>query len=373
MSLGRLLDILFNGSSASSQRLLKYEETKSPNIKIECGKCRIMLVAPPKGGTFRCNSCGCAQKCPEELDVLLSTSYGSFCRVPGCRCSCYDKKPSKGSVNTSAPPCFGCGHKRSLHKLADRELKLKVAHPISWTKTDTPKNGSTRVPVSATVRSYVQKVMDATWKDAPTRDRSVPLQKFEVVQVLQNINPEKWKRYTIKRSIIKDEMKANKNGFFAKPKTDEFTQRMKKRTDPLRPEVNEFYLFHGTCPSAASKICDENFKLSLSGSNVGTMLGNGLYFAEASSKSDEYAEDPEDDDSIYQGMYATLICRVVMGTTHVDVDRFPNPNRLTASVQRGQFHSVIGDREKVRGTFREFVVFDSDQVYPEFVVIYRRL
>ena len=43
-----------------------------------------------------------------------------------------------------------------------------------------------------------------------------------------------------------------------------------------------------------------------------------------------------------------------------------------SDVQSGGFHSVLGDREKARGTYREFVVYDQDQAYPEYLIIYRR-
>jgi len=39
----------------------------------------------------------------------------------------------------------------------------------------------------------------------------------------------------------------------------------------------------------------------------------------------------------------------------------------------GAYHSVLGDREHARGTFREFIVYDDNQVYPEFLLWYRRL
>ena len=38
----------------------------------------------------------------------------------------------------------------------------------------------------------------------------------------------------------------------------------------------------------------------------------------------------------------------------------------------GGYDGALGDREASAGTFREFVVYDEAQVYPEYVVIYRR-
>lgn len=130
------------------------------------------------------------------------------------------------------------------------------------------------------------------------------------------------------------------------------------------------FLFHGTKPSAADSIAENAFKLSFSGTNKGTLFGPGIYFAESSSKSDEYAED--DQGGIYQGLYATLLCRVVMGMARYNEEHRPDSAGLTKDCLHGDFHSVLGDREKIRGTFREFVVFDHEQAYPEFIIIYRR-
>ena len=37
-----------------------------------------------------------------------------------------------------------------------------------------------------------------------------------------------------------------------------------------------------------------------------------------------------------------------------------------------EFHSVLGDREKVSGTFREFMVYQNEAVYPEWIIWYTR-
>lgn len=46
---------------------------------------------------------------------------------------------------------------------------------------------------------------------------------------------------------------------------------------------------------------------------------------------------------------------------------------LLRQIRDKQYHSLLGDREKCRRTFREFVVYDDDQVYPEFAVWYKRV
>jgi len=110
----------------------------------------------------------------------------------------------------------------------------------------------------------------------------------------------------------------------------------------------------------------------MAGTNAGTLYGKGVYFAEASSKSDEYAE--EDKEGIFKGLYAMLVCRVVCGNMRYTDEAIPDREALVDSIVKyRKRHSILGDREKTRGTYREFVVFDRDQVYPEFAVIYRRV
>jgi len=133
--------------------------------------------------------------------------------------------------------------------------------------------------------------------------------------------------------------------------------------------ANEFLLFHGSCPAAMDSICDGNFKESCAG--AAGLYGPGFYFAEACSKADEYSSD--DKDGIYKGLYAMLLCRVTCGACLYSDEVKPDSKSLLSKVgPRGNYHAVLGDREKARGTYREFVVYDKDQVYPEYVVIYRR-
>ena len=45
---------------------------------------------------------------------------------------------------------------------------------------------------------------------------------------------------------------------------------------------------------------------------------------------------------------------------------------LLGPVRPRRFQAVLGDREAVVDTYREFVVFDDAQIYPEYVIIYTR-
>merc|ERR1712039_733 len=125
---------------------------------------------------------------------------------------------------------------------------------------------------------------------------------------------------------------------------------------------------HGTKPSSAMSIVAEGFRIDKAGSKTGTMFGHGAYFAEASSKADEYAE--EGDEGIYAGLYAMLLCRVCCGRIQ-RVLKAGDP-MISDGLKAGMFDTVLGDREAAVGTYREFVVFDAAQVYPEYVFLYSR-
>jgi len=43
-----------------------------------------------------------------------------------------------------------------------------------------------------------------------------------------------------------------------------------------------------------------------------------------------------------------------------------------ADVLAGEYDCILGDREKCRGTFKEIVIYQSSQAYPEYLVYYRR-
>merc|ERR1712112_363786 len=179
--------------------------------------------------------------------------------------------------------------------------------------------------------------------------------KFEVVQVITNQNPKFWKKHVMKTFAAKTQAYLPK-----------FTS---AGHETFHTSENEMLLFHGTKPSAADAICETHFDVGKS--NPDGLFGQGLYFAESSSKSDEYVKDEED--GIYQGLYATLLCRVHMGKINYDAQLKPDPKQLMAPVKRKECHSVLGDREKVRGTYREFIIYNAGQVYVEYIVIYRRV
>jgi hypothetical protein len=128
----------------------------------------------------------------------------------------------------------------------------------------------------------------------------------------------------------------------------------------------EGLLFHGTNPSSAISILKSGFRLNHAGKSTGTMFGNGIYVAECSSKSDEYAMD--DGANTYPGLRALLVCRCLVGNPYI----VHKAGDYISEARRAGSDCVLGDRESVVNTYREYVFFDETQVYPEYVIIYKR-
>jgi len=136
---------------------------------------------------------------------------------------------------------------------------------------------------------------------------------------------------------------------------------------PLLPGVNEVFLYHGTSAAAAEAIKTHDFRINLAGSNAGTLYGRGIYLAENGTKSDEYTTPMAD------GVRHLLVCRVVLGKVYYTDTKETDPRACEHACLRGKFNSVLGDRKKCRGTFREFIVFDEEQVYTNYILTYKRV
>jgi len=257
-----------------------------------------------------------------------------------------------------------------VHSIPSPGLPLVIVKPPWWTSWPTV-GQSTRTVANAAVLHAVQSMISETWSEVVTRDRKgrAKAHHLEVVNVLHNENRALWESYARARAkILAQCVASNSTSVGVKTSVADC-----EPLGDLDRRANEFLLFHGTRPTAADKICSGDFRIDLAGSGAGALYGNGVYFAERSSKGDEYAGD--DEEGVYQGLYAMLLCRVTCGNMlHCD-DVRPNATYLTqqCTSDGAYYHSVLGDREKARGTYREFIIYDKDQAYPEYVIIYRRV
>eukprot|EP00928_Gymnodinium_smaydae_P007623 TRINITY_DN12734_c0_g1_i4.p1 TRINITY_DN12734_c0_g1~~TRINITY_DN12734_c0_g1_i4.p1 ORF type:complete len:529 (+),score=107.59 TRINITY_DN12734_c0_g1_i4:126-1712(+) len=131
----------------------------------------------------------------------------------------------------------------------------------------------------------------------------------------------------------------------------------------LDSSICEVYLWHGTKPKIALKIAYEGFDVG-KGSAAGKRFGNGGYFAEDPSKADKYSSSGE---GLYKDCYAMMLCRVVLGK-QFRTDAYRSEDVTSAA--KGRHDSTLAEP---KGTsVREFIAHETNQVYPEYALIYER-
>ena len=103
----------------------------------------------------------------------------------------------------------------------------------------------------------------------------------------------------------------------------------------------------------------------------GSAYGAGIYFAESPSKSDQYAGNAS------QATHWLVLARVTLGSSHRTtsslgggVRRAPCIEGETGNCAHARHDSV---RAEASSRFREFVVYDRAQTYPEYLIEYRRV
>ncbi|XP_065883611.1 poly [ADP-ribose] polymerase tankyrase-2-like [Dysidea avara] len=165
---------------------------------------------------------------------------------------------------------------------------------------------------------------------------------YEIVKVERVINTKMWEKYIYRRQEI-----AQSNGGAA----------------------NERMLFHGSAfvMSIIKSGFDERHAY------IGGMFGAGIYFAENSSKSNQYVYGigggtgcpDHSDKSCYQCPRKLLLCRVTLGKPHESLSAF-----RMAHAPPGH-HSVVGKPSPGGLSFSEFVIYRGEQAYPEYLVTYK--
>lgn len=147
----------------------------------------------------------------------------------------------------------------------------------------------------------------------------------------------------------------------------------------LMDNANEKYLWHGTSYNSIKIIIKDGFDERVCSLNG--MFGAGIYFAEDSSKSDQYIESHSD------GYSYILLCRVMLGDAGVVLSTHSNERRALCKKRKcnddrcshNRFDSLMAEtkRNKYKKAslhrHREFIVYDRTQCYPEFLIKYKKV
>ncbi|XP_077998307.1 protein mono-ADP-ribosyltransferase PARP12-like [Glandiceps talaboti] len=127
-------------------------------------------------------------------------------------------------------------------------------------------------------------------------------------------------------------------------------------------KVDVRHLFHGTSDKRLDVICRQNFDSRLSGTTTGTAFGKGAYFASSAKYSDSYAQSS----NLYRKIFLT---RVLVGDFIQGRPDYVRPPPKDVNDPFGQLYDSCVNN-MMNPTI--YVIFESSQVYPEYVITYMR-
>jgi len=233
-------------------------------------------------------------------------------------------------------------------------------------------------------------------------------------------NPALWEKYMSGVQGVMNDMERIRQGRVASAKRIRQCRVASKGALPgdLRVDVNEAFLMHGTNAGVLFNILSQGMNERFAGTAAGAAYGEGSYLAEDAGKNDQYTKvDPQYDGSseLHKRLYAhgarhhpakvfyILVCRVALGhqvrtqqmitkkmrenrekglspasPTSTDTGRpvFPIVYRELDTVAGVSppvlHHSLLADVMDVGARYREFIVFHSEYIYPEYLLAYQR-
>ncbi|NXC14668.1 PAR12 polymerase, partial [Corythaeola cristata] len=197
------------------------------------------------------------------------------------------------------------------------------ACPGHWDQSALPDSGYKAVEISDTTSEYntVKQRFHETMKN------------YNILKIQRIQNPSLWKVFQWQ----KEKMKKENGG----------------------KEVNERLLFHGTITCFMEAICGHNFDWRICGNN-GTNYGKGNYFARDASYSHAYCEPVVKTNSMF-------LARVLVGDYVKGDAAYVRPPPKSDDGLR--FYDSCVDNELNPSIF---VVFDKYQIYPEYVIQYKK-
>uniref|UniRef100_A0ABD2WCZ9 Poly [ADP-ribose] polymerase n=1 Tax=Trichogramma kaykai TaxID=54128 RepID=A0ABD2WCZ9_9HYME len=186
--------------------------------------------------------------------------------------------------------------------------------------------------------------------------------RYNIVRIQKVQNRKLWERYSHRRQEVAEEVAA------AQAPTSPGTTGRVSGPSSLS-HANERMLFHGSpfINAIVQKGFDERHAY------IGGMFGAGIYFAEHSSKSNQYVYGicggtgcpVHKDRSCYICHRHLLLCRVTLGKSFLQFSAMK-----MAHAPPGH-HSVMGRPSQGGLAFPEYVVYRGEQAYPEYLITYQ--
>ncbi|XP_008207481.1 poly [ADP-ribose] polymerase tankyrase isoform X1 [Nasonia vitripennis] len=253
------------------------------------------------------------------------------------------------------------GYRHKLIKGMDK--LLNSAAGSIWQPTINP--GTLLVDLLAEDKEFlaVEEEMQSTIREHRDNGHSGGIfSRYNIVRIQKVQNRKLWERYAHRRQEVAEEV-----GATTAPTSPSSTSRV--NTCSATSLANERMLFHGSpfINAIVQKGFDERHAY------IGGMFGAGIYFAEHSSKSNQYVYGicggtgcpVHKDRSCYICHRHLLLCRVTLGKSFLQFSAMK-----MAHAPPGH-HSVMGRPSQGGLVFPEYVVYRGEQAYPEYLITYQ--
>jgi hypothetical protein len=275
-----------------------------------------------------------------------------------------------------------------------------VQPPQYWpdaavTKLKAKQVGRVELEKSSPLFSLVRSMVNNAVQDHPHGhvNGKSPVE-FSVEKVEISVQHVLWNAYVAQRDTIRSRWKAKKNvnvlpvNTLTDPEDAGVARKM-----GIASDVNEKFLFHGSRKEVLDEaLLDQGYDHRVA-SETG-MFGPGFYLAEHASKSSQYIPCPGCKQNCIQNRgrctcgpdveashtFHLVVYRTCLGHAHVaktyreDIYKKGRPPTLSPDDPMSHpLDSIVAEPIPRSLKFREFILYERHQAYPEFVVTFKRL
>jgi hypothetical protein len=344
----------------------KFQCPQSSNRTEDCSVCgdkgflKSAGSHPLKFGVLCCERHFVCSACSLACYLSVSTQKPKRMSAEGAQQHFFGGRLPPGLVECKEDRCFAL-------KCQERSVKFPVYWKIKSTEHYKLFNNTFMIEdLQKLIRNSVRKQCQTGCKgrDGDGRGTTSAI----VTQVLRIENGQLWKRYCEKKKVLMSARKLIKSQKLEAKSTEIsklFLDGQGRDCIQLNETINELFLFHGTKEEYARSIAKDGFDPS----RCSGLYGAGTYCADYSCKSMQYAggETPAPG-----ALRCFLVCRVLMGLaykTKIELSKATEPifeGKRFDSVFAGEGAANHGKQEH-----NEYVTYEKDQVYPEYLVYVR--
>ncbi|XP_059159019.1 uncharacterized protein LOC131943027 [Physella acuta] len=327
-----------------------------------------------------------------QMKVFIQQEFSSISSRFPKRSLTSDKVPKRGTLEFMQyaaesdelfPSYWNLNKSKSFWKRLQDKMSLKSAKGNVLVSVD----DATKSAIISLVKNTMEPGLIGAGADAA----GLSYRNIQVINVERVENLHLFEQYNMRRKrLFEKAVRTGKicpdigklQGSKGRVRTTELLDDSLKKE--LYYEINEHYLFHGTKSEYVDTLINYGFDPRLS--SEGGMFGRGIYAAEKVTKSDQYT-DPRSQ-RVQNGTPLKLfLTRMLLGNVFLcdsnhksvaskDSKKLSRPpcthcfQDVCKCKPQVLFDSVMGDG---KWNFREFVVYDASECYPEYVITYKRV